>query len=127
MNPLAADANFFNALIKADIPALDRILADDFVLIDVMGGSEISKTALLAALDSNQVEFEAIEPTENRVRLYHATAVVTGRTQMQGRLAGSPFGLSSRYTHVYVQQQGEWRLVTAQGTQIPPLPGEGKA
>ena len=51
MNPLAADANFFNALIKADIPALDRLLADDFVLIDVMGGSEISKSALLAALD----------------------------------------------------------------------------
>jgi ketosteroid isomerase-like protein len=127
MNPLAADDNFFNALIKADMPALDHILADDFVLIDVMGGSEISKTALLAALDSNQVEFEAIEATENRVRLYYTTAVITGRTQMQGRLAGSPFALSSRYTHVYVQQQGEWRLVTAQGTQIPPLPGEGQA
>ena len=122
MNPLAADANFFNALIKADIPALDRILAYDFVLIDVMRGSEISKTALLAALGSNQVEFEAIEPTENRVRLYHATAVVTGRTQMRGRLAGNPFGLSSRYTHVYVEQEGEWRLVTAQGTQISPVP-----
>jgi ketosteroid isomerase-like protein len=122
MNPLVADANFFNALIKADIPALDSILADDFVLIDLMGGSAISKPALLTALDSKQIEFEAIEPAENRVRLYHTTAVVTGRTQMQGRIAGSPFGLSSRYTHVYVQQQGEWRLVTAQDTQIPPVP-----
>ena len=122
MNPLTADSNFFNALIRADISALDHILADDFVLIEVMGGSEISKSALLAALDSNQVKFQAIEPTENRVRLYHATAIVTGRTEMRGRLAGTSFGLSSRYTHVYVEQESEWRLVMAQGTQIPPLP-----
>jgi len=47
MNPLTADSNFFNALIRADISALDHILADDFVLIEVMGGSEISKSASL--------------------------------------------------------------------------------
>ena len=122
MNPLAADTNFFNALIKADKPALDRILADDFVLIDVMGGSEISKSTLLTAIDLHQVEFEAIEPSENRVRVYHTTAVVTGRTGMKGRMGDTPFALSSRYTHVFVEQEGECRLVTAQGTLIPSPP-----
>jgi hypothetical protein len=52
------------------------------------------------------------------VRLYGTTAVITGRTQMRGQFDQTPFGVHSRYTHVYVEQQARWRLVTAQGTQI---------
>jgi Domain of unknown function (DUF4440) len=93
-------------------------LADDFILIDVMRGSEITKSSLLAAIGSGQVQFESIEPGDNLMRLYKTTAVVTGRTRMKGRLGGAPFATSSRYTHVFVMQQGKWRLVAAQGTQI---------
>ena len=103
---------------------LDRILADDFILIDVMSGSEIMKPDFLAAIGSGQIKFESIEPAENRVRLHQTTAIITGRTQMKGRLGDAPFAASSRYTHVFVEQQGEWRLVSAQGTQISPPPGQ---
>jgi ketosteroid isomerase-like protein len=97
---------------------LSQILADDFIMIEVMGGSEVTKSSLLGAIESGQLKFEAVEPAEMRVRTYQTTAVVTGRTQMSGRFAGTPFAVRSRYTHVYVEQQGRWRLVTAQGTQI---------
>src|SRR5437773_6517969 len=43
VNPLSADKRFFNALIASDTQALGRILTDDFILIDVMSGSEITK------------------------------------------------------------------------------------
>jgi ketosteroid isomerase-like protein len=123
MNPLTADRRFFAGLIAGDVRALDRIMVEDFLLIDVMNGSEISKQAFLAAIGSRQIKFESIEPTENRVRLYQKTAIITGRTQMAGLIGNTPFAASSRYTHVFVDQQGEWRLVTAQGTQIlPPQP-----
>jgi ketosteroid isomerase-like protein len=122
MNALTTDSDFFAALIRGDTAALDRILADDFVLIGVVDGSEIPKSVLLTAIDLHQVEFEVITPSENRVRVYHGTAVVTGRTEMKGRMEGAPFAFSSRYTHVFVEQEGECRLVAAQGTQIPPLP-----
>jgi hypothetical protein len=95
-------------------------LADDFILIEVMNGSEITKPALLAGIGSGQVEFESIEPTDNSVRLYQRTAVVTGRTQIKGRLGDAPFAASGRYTHVFITQEGTWRLVAAQGTQISP-------
>jgi hypothetical protein len=61
------------------------------------------------------------------VRLYETTAVVTGRTRMKGRLGDAPFAASSRHTHVFVMQQGEWRLVAAQGTQIPTSPEQQAA
>jgi ketosteroid isomerase-like protein len=119
-DPLAAERLFFGALVAADLEALDRVLADDFVLIDVMRGDEIAKAVLVAVLGSGQLRFAAIEPVESRVRRYPGTAVVTGRTSMSGTFDGAPFNASSRYTHVYVQQEGRWRLVAAQGTQIPP-------
>jgi ketosteroid isomerase-like protein len=116
MNPITIDKQFFAALIAGDAQALDHILVDDFILIDVMSGSEITKPAFLAIIGSGQIKFESIEPAEHRVRLYQTTAIVTGRTQMKGRLGDTPFAANSRYTHVFVEQRGEWRLATAQGT-----------
>jgi ketosteroid isomerase-like protein len=122
LEPLEKDRQFFSALLQASVEALDRLLADDFLLIDVMGGSEIAKAPLLEVIGSGQLRFDAIEPADCRVRMYQTTAVITGRTRMRGRFGSEPFTASSRYTHVYVAQQGQWRLVAAQGTQISPEP-----
>ena len=124
MNPLGVDKQFFAALIASDAEAVGCILADDFVLIDVISGSEIMRSDFLAAIGSGQIKFDSIEPAENRMRLYQTTAIITGRTQMKGRLHDVPFAASSRYTHVFVEHQGEWRLGSAQGTQISPAPGQ---
>ena len=119
LDPLAADRAFFTALTSADVEALDSLLVDDFVLIDVSSGSEITKPMLLAAIGSCQVKFDAIEVIESRTRVYTAnTAVVTGRTEMRGRVGDVTLMTSSRYTHVFVLQDGAWVLVSAQGTQI---------
>ena len=122
MNPLDTDLQFFAALIKADVPVLERLLTADFILIDVMSGSEISKPAFLGFVGSGQIKFESITPAENRVRIHERTAVITGRTEMKGKLGDAPFVAHSRYTHVYVRELNEWRLTSAQGTQIKPLP-----
>jgi ketosteroid isomerase-like protein len=119
-DPLAADRHFFAALLAAQTKDLDQLLAEDFMLIDVMAGAEIAKPAFLEAIGARQLEFQMIEPAEQRVRRYGETAIVTGRTRMAGKFADEPFAASSRYTHVFVEHQGRWRLVAAQGTQIAP-------
>ena len=127
MNPLDADKRFFDALITGDTQALDRLLVDEFILIDVMSGSEITKPAFLGFIGSGQIKFESIEPADNRMRLFQATAIITGRTEMKGELSDNGFAASSRYTHVFVEQRGEWRLAAAQGTQILPAPGHSES
>ena len=117
-DPLAADDAFFGALVAADGTALDALLADDFAIIDVMRGAEADKAAFVAVVGGGQVVFDSIEPAERRVRAYDKTAVITGRTAMSGSFAGAPFSAASRYTHVFVDRGGGWRLVAAQGTQI---------
>jgi len=116
--PLAADDRFFAALLAADRDALAGILSHDFLLIDVMTGSEIPALVLLDLIGSRSLLFDAIDPAERQVRQYQGAAIVTGRTQMRGRFDGASFEVRSRYTHVFVQHEGQWHLAAAQGTPI---------
>ena len=116
--PEEVEKEFFDALISANVEALVRVLADDFVLIDVMTGSEVSGHDLIEVVGSAQLRFDTIDRTEFKVRTYGTTAVITGRTEMSGWYEGQEFRVTSRYTHVLVQQNETWRLVSAQGTQI---------
>ena len=117
-NVLQVERKFFSALVEGNSTDLDHLLSDDFLLIEVLTGAEITKGTLLAALSSGQLKFEEINPIESHTRLYRRAAVVTGTTRMNGRFAGALFVLLSRYTHVYSHQENEWHLVSAQGTQI---------
>jgi len=117
-NVLRVELRFFNALIDENSADLDQLLSDNFLLIDVLSGAEINKSALLAAVSSDQLKFEIIDLLDSHIRFYNGTAVVTGTTKMNGRFADVPFRIFSRYTHVYSKQQDEWHLVVAQGTQI---------
>jgi hypothetical protein len=114
---LSVERRFFSALIRNRI-ALDELLSDDSLLIDVLSGSEVTKSELLTVLKSGQLRFEDIEPLDSRVRLYNDTAIVTGSTNMSGHFGDEQFSVYSRYTHVYVKTVDEWQLVSAQGTQI---------
>jgi hypothetical protein len=94
------------------------LLADDFVLIDVMRGGEVPKAALLAAIQSGDLKFESIEPADVRLRTHPGTAIVTGRTRMRIKFQETPAEVHSRYTHVYVAIDARWRLAAGQGTPI---------
>jgi ketosteroid isomerase-like protein len=117
---LAAEDRFFGALLAFDRAALDAVLSPDFVLIDVLTGSEIPREILVDAVGARQLVFDSVERAEGRVRQYGATAIVTGETRMRGRYGEQSFAAHSRYTHVYVKGPEGWQLVTAQGTPIAP-------
>jgi len=118
LNPDAVERKFFAALLDANVEALDQILTDDFILIDVMSGSEVPKSILLDLIGSKQLKFKRIELIDSRIRSYRAAAVITGSTLMSGTFGEGSFNISSRYTHVYIEQEGQWRMASAQGTQI---------
>jgi ketosteroid isomerase-like protein len=123
---LDAEAAFFAALLAADGPALDAVLADDFLLVDVMGGQAIPRAVLLGLVDARELEFVDIARDMADVSVRHRPelAVVVGRTRITGRFQGTEFTAHSRYTHVYVAAGGRWALLSAQGTReaIDPVP-----
>jgi ketosteroid isomerase-like protein len=114
----SAEDWFFQALLRGDAVSLERVLTPDFLLIDVMTGTEIPGTLLVELVGSRQLVFESVERIDARVRLYGEAAIVTGQTRMRGRYGDQPFGAHSRYTHIYVHATGVWQLASAQGTPI---------
>ena len=126
---LACDESFFTALLTADHDLLGRILADDFLIIDVLNGQVTRRDELLGAISSGQLRFEEVarDAEERSVRLRGSAAVVVGRTRMVMRYQGNGVTAQSRYTHVYARDSGRWRLMSAQGTPIrPPLMSTGR-
>ena len=114
----AAERRFFDALLAGDVSALDAVLVADFALVDVMRGSEVTRAALIEAVGARALRFDAIDLLESRTRRYGDAAIVTGRTAMRGRMGDAPWAAKSRYTHVFVRQDGAWRMASAQGTPI---------
>jgi ketosteroid isomerase-like protein len=118
----AADAALFEALLDRDLAALERILADDFLIVDVASGDVHSRGAFLDALEGGALTFDRIQafPQEAVTRLAGAEiGIVVGRTEMAiSAPDAAPIEVSSRYTHVFQRDGGDWRLLSAQGTRI---------
>lgn len=115
---LSAERAWFDGLLASRVPQLEVLLTGDFQIIDVSSGTQADRAMLLGALEAGQLHFEAIDVIESQTRRYGDTVLVTGRTRMRGEFQGRPFGAHSRYTHVFVRQEGRWRLASAQGTPI---------
>jgi ribosomal protein S18 acetylase RimI-like enzyme/ketosteroid isomerase-like protein len=117
---LACDESFFAALLAADHELLGTILADDFLIIDVLSGQVTHRKELLGAISSGQLRFAEVTryPEERWLRLRDSAAVVAGRTRMVMSYQGDEVTVQSRYTHAYARESGRWRLMSAQGTPI---------
>jgi len=119
---LACDESFFTALLAADLELLGTILADDFLIIDVLSGQVAHREELLDAISSGQLRFAEVtrHAGERSVRRRDSAAVVAGWTRMVVRYRGDEVTVQSRYTHVYTRENGRWRLISAQGTPTRP-------
>jgi ketosteroid isomerase-like protein len=117
---LACEESFFSALLAADHQTLATILADDFVIVDVMSGQAARRDDLLGAISSGELQFADVQQyTEERiVRHRNSLAIVIGRTQMLIRYQGHEISAKSRYTHVYTRENAQWHLMSAQGTPV---------
>ncbi|SRR5258706_8832728 len=104
------DNERIQAQIHADATALDRIYAADFIGV---GPSGIVRTKPQMILDfrSGDLKFQSITTDDVQVRVYGDTAVETGLSTMIGQDKGQIVPRDTRFTRVWVKQQGRWRLV----------------
>jgi hypothetical protein len=122
-DPLAADSAFFSAILAPDPAALSILLSEDFLLIDVLSGSEIDKPTLLSALSpAGPLRFTTLTLVHRRARTHGPCSLITGETHLAGQYASTPFSAHSRYTHVFTLSSTptgpQWLLTSAQGTPI---------
>lgn len=115
---LSAEASFFRALEQSNVEALDSLLDEQFVIVD-LSGAELTKQVFVALIGSQTLQFASLQWVgEPIIRIYGETAIVTGRTEMVGSYGEMTFNAASRYTHVYAEVDGQLKFVSAQGTPV---------
>jgi uncharacterized protein (TIGR02246 family) len=104
------DKERIQAQIGADAAALDRIYADDFIGVGP-SGTVRTKPQVISDFTSGKLKFQSITTDEVQVRVYENTAVETGLSTMIGQDKGKAVPRDTRFTRVWIKQQGRWRLV----------------
>ena len=104
------DNERIQAQIGADAVALDRIYADDFIGVGP-SGTVRTKAQVISDFTSGDLKFQSITTDEVQGRVYENTAVETGLSTMVGQDKGKAVPRDTRFTRVWVKQQGHWRLV----------------
>lgn len=116
------DTRYQAAVKTHDVAVMDSILADDFVLVTGKGKA-FSKADLLAEARDEGVVYEHQEDTNQTVRIWGNTAVVTALLWAQGTDKGKPFDYKLWFSDTYVKTLTGWRYVFAQASiRLPESP-----
>jgi ketosteroid isomerase-like protein len=120
----ALDTEYQAAVFRNDAATMDRILADDFVLVLGEGGTH-SKADLLALARHGRIIWEKQHEIDDSqvVRVWGDTAVVTAKLWMKGTRAGTPFDRTLWFSDTYVRTKAGWKYVFGQASlPLPPKP-----
>jgi ketosteroid isomerase-like protein len=116
------DTEYQAAVKNNDAATMDRILADDFVLVTGLGKT-YTKADLLEEARSKRVIYERQEDTDQKVRVWGDTAVVTALLWAKGTEDGKSFDYKLWFSDTYVRTPNGWRYVFAQAsTRLPNTP-----
>jgi len=104
------ESEWGDAFEQRDFAALDRIMADEYILTDPLGNVR-GKAESLAALKTNEVLFESTKSDNVHVRINGDTALVTGRSTFRGRYRGWSMAGRYQYTDILVKRGDSWQAV----------------
>src|SRR5438046_9151329 len=105
---LKLGAEFAEAIVKNDPGAVERLVTDEWIIINADGGI-IDKERFLGVIKSGTLTHEIMESDSLRVRIYGDSAVVTALTRTKGECTGQDVSREDRATDVCLMLSGHWR------------------
>src|SRR6202521_3929013 len=110
-----------------DMAFLDKILADDFFALNPQG-KLLDKAGKLENLKRPDRTLKVLNPRETHVQFYASgnVAILTEHVTVDGTDKGRPFGGEYRFLRVFAKQDGNWKVVLAQGSPMPDQPAAAK-
>ena len=113
-----AEKDRFEAMVKADAGALDRLLAPE--LSYTHSNAQVQdKGGFIGDIRSKAIRYLSIEPNDIHVVVFGTTAVVTGGAAVHVIQNGNDLTIKIRYTNVHLNRRGEWQMVAWQATRVP--------
>jgi ketosteroid isomerase-like protein len=111
------DAKLSEAIVKGDTALLERHTADDYMVIDATG-HVWNRKQNLEALSNKTLTYDSIKDSDVKVHFYGDAAVVTGISDVKGKMKMHDLSGDYRYTRVYILRDGRWQCVSEQFTHV---------
>jgi uncharacterized protein (TIGR02246 family) len=116
---LTAEQTRVAALAAQDVPALEKIMADDETYVHASGKVD-TKASFLAAIRSGQLHYISWTPKSMQVRVAGKdAAVVNGEYAVRvtdTRVQPQPFDITIFFLAVYARRDGRWQQIAWQST-----------
>jgi len=107
----------FQAAVKAnDATTIDKIVADDFVLVTGKGKIH-GKADLLKDAREKTDTYEHQEDSQRTVRVFGDMAIVTALLWVKGMEASKPFEYKLWFSDIYQKRPEGWRYIFGQAAQ----------
>ncbi|MHB8217767.1 MAG: nuclear transport factor 2 family protein [Candidatus Sulfotelmatobacter sp.] len=114
---LKTEAARDEAMQKADMPVLNRIYADDVVIVNTRG-VHLTKAQRLADFQSGDLKFLSFDQGDYSFHSYGDTVILNGRANSAVQFHGKINRVPRKFTLTYIKLNGEWRLVAQNETLI---------
>lgn len=112
---LSAEKARFQAQIDRDTDLLAELLHHDLYYLHSNGLAE-SKADFIASVRTAKIVYQQMIPSQQIIRRYRKTAILTGLLRVSGLYEGSPFEVELYYSSVYLKNKRSWSLVSWQST-----------
>jgi hypothetical protein len=102
-----------------DRAALERLLADDYLLVNSSGARE-TKAELIADFTAPGYKLEPFTVRQPVERVWRDGAVLGGLADLKGVDGGKPFAVTIAFADIWARRDGRWRVVFTQVTRPKP-------
>jgi uncharacterized protein (TIGR02246 family) len=127
------EKEWFDAYLRSDVETVNRIEADDFVVISRTSGAIGAKQSQLTNIRNRTEETKKRLAATTRtldqvkIRTYGDVVIVNGISVSTRRddAGANQVVVKASYTGVWVKRDGRWRIVNSQFTDIPEQKPQG--
>lgn len=115
------DASWNELRQRADVDGLEKLMDERFVLVHSDGRVQY-KADYIAELRNRTRVNGPILNEEVKIRAYGSTVIVNGVSVQSAVSNGQPWNGRFRFTRVWLQQDGTWKLVSSHSSRIAEPP-----
>lgn len=114
---LKLESQWTKALQEGDTAAMERILAPEYTGVSP-DGSVIGKAEEIAMYGKGDMKFDSIKSSEQKVKVYIGSVMVTGKSTVKGKHKGQDISGDYRFVDVFERKPSGWQVVYSQITKM---------
>jgi len=113
-----AEKTWAAAVVAGDYNALDKLLTSQMIYAHSTGEVQ-DRDVYIGKFKQNLYHYKGVDYSSTVVKLYGDAAVAHSKVHMYGTSDTGPFDVHVMMMHLWVKQDGNWKLAAHQTTKLP--------